>query len=357
MGTQKKVLKRIMAGLLMLLFVMQTVFGSLGSETVQAAKKDRTKPNVILYQDKTVYTKSAVYLKVSATDKSGIKSILIKKGNIKKTGTKYWKKATDITKSKKLKVSGRGTWSVKVTDKAGNITVKQITVTNIDKSGPAISLKQKNVNGGVSISVSASDYSGIKSIKWIKGNISDPGSSKFSKAKNITSSKKFTVTSNGTYSVQVVDNAGNKSVKQIAVKVKKALYDLDEFYGKVGSSPNSTSYSKKYPTITDSLGVRYANALYLYAAYAGREFTYLLNGEYQYIEGDIACYSSGTSDGVLQIYADDELVYTSSAISAKNNAIHFKVDIQNAKFITLKLTAKDLYNDWHYVLGNCYLYN
>lgn len=345
---QKKLLKRITIGILVLLFMVQTVFCNTGNITAQAATKDKTKPTVILYQNKTNYTRGTVYLKVSATDKSGIKSILIKKGNIKKTASKYWKKAENITKNKKLKVSGRGTWSVKVTDKKGNITVKQITVTNIDKDVPYVSLWQENVDGGVQVSVAASDYSGIKSIKWIKGNISDANSSKFSKAKNITSAKNFFVNSNGTYSVQVVDGAGNKSVQQIAVTVKKPLYDLDEYYG------NRDIY--KYARITDSLGKSYLNAIRVSVNCQAKGYTYQLDGEYQYIEGDIACCSSKTNDGILQIYADDELVFTSDYISAKNDAIHFKVDVQNAKFIMLKINNNDLSWD-NYILGNCYLYN
>lgn len=86
------------------------------------------------------------------------------------------------------------------------------------------------MSGGVLISVSASDASGIKSVKWIKGAISDASSAKFNQAYNITKVRKFTVTQNGYYTVQAVDRVGNKSVAQIYVVAKQALYDMEEYY-------------------------------------------------------------------------------------------------------------------------------
>lgn len=83
--------------------------------------------------------------------------------------------------------------------------------------------------------------------------------------------------------------------------------------------------------------------------------TYFLDGKYQYLEGDVACYSSGTLDGVMQIYADDVLVYTSETITATQEHRHFKVDIGNARFIKIKLTTG--WGGSSYILGNCYLYN
>ena len=62
-------------------------------------------------------------------------------------------------------------------------------------------------------------------------------------------------------------------------------------------------------------------------------------------------------DAVMQIYADDVLVYTSETITATQEYKHFKVDIGNARFIKIKIT--DVYMGWweEYILGNCYLYN
>ncbi len=347
----RQIFKRFGAGMLAVILLFGVVFGSGSSTTVEAAKKDKTKPNVVLYLNETDYTRGNVYIQVQAKDKSGIKSILIKKGKISKSSARYWKKADNITKSKKKKVTANASYSVKVTDKAGNVTIKRISVTNIDKTKPTVTLSQAVVSGGAQISVSASDASGIKSVKWIKGAISDASSEKFNQAYNITNDRTFTVTQNGYYTVQVADCVGNKEVAQIYVVVKQALYDLDEYHG----------YKlDRRTTVKDSLGRSYTNALVLETSWGEHESTYFLDGKYQYIEGDIACcHGSDPTDALLQIYADDILLYTSETIIATQEHKHFKVDIGNARFIKIKITdaGEDLWDSSEYILANCYLYN
>ena len=199
--------------------------------------------------------------------------------------------------------------------------------------------------------MSASDASGIKSVKWIKGAISDASSAKFNQASNITKTRKFIVTQNGYYTVQAVDRVGNKSVAQIYVVAKQALYDLEEYHG----------YKlDRRTTVKDSLGRSYTNALVLETSWGEHESTYFLDGKYQYIEGDIACcHGSDPTDALLQIYADDILLYTSETIIATQEHKHFKVDIGNARFIKIKITdaGEDLWDSSEYILANCYLYN
>lgn len=339
---------------LILLMAMQVVFGDVGNVTVQAAKKDKKAPGVTLYLNKTSYTRGGVNIVVKASDKSGIKSILIKKGNIKKKADKYWKKASNITKKKKKKVTSNGIYSVRVMDKAGNAAIKRITVTNIDKTAPSVSLSQSKVSGGVVVTVNAQDAGGIKSVKWIAGGVDDANSSKFNEAVNITDTRTFTVTNNGLYTVQVVDNAGNKAICQAQVTVKLALYD----YGESGSSLRDYyGYGMtRYIRITDSLNVTYTNAVVI----KSQSRTFYLAGEYQYLEGDIAAHTSRTKPGTFQIYADNNLVYTSPTIRPETGAVHFNVDIRNARFVTLSVsTASHYYGDWNdeFILGNCYFYN
>ena len=344
-----RIMKRLCTAMLAIILLIGIVFEPESSMKVEAAKKDRTKPYVVLYLNKTGYTRGSVLIQVQAKDSSGIKSILIKKGKISKSNDRYWKKATNITKSKKKKVTANATYSVKVTDNAGNVTIKRIMVTNIDKTKPTVSLSQSVVSDGVRISVSASDASGIRSVKWIKGAIGDASSAKFRQANNITNKREFTVTQNGYYTVQVVDRAGNKSVAQIYAVVRQALYDLDEFYG--------NGNGKKYEMVTDSVNRTYTNAL-VTTSYYTHGLTYFLDGKYQWLEGDVACKDSDTHDAVLQIYADDVLVYTTQTITPKEEAKHFKVDIGNARFIVLKIVdANPSYAKPYYILGNCYLYN
>lgn len=296
----RQIFKRFGAGMLAVILLFGVIFGPESSTTVEAAKKDKTKPNVVLYLNKTGYTRGSVYIQVQAKDKSGI---------------------------------------------------KRISVTNIDKKKPTVKLSQSVVSGGVQISVSASDASGIKSVKWIKGAISDASSAKFNQASNITKTRKFIVTQNGYYTVQAVDRVGNKSVAQIYVVAKQALYDLEEYHG----------YKlDRRTTVKDNLGRSYTNALVLETSWGEHESTYFLDGKYQYIEGDIACcHGSDPTDALLQIYADDILLYTSETIIATQEHKHFKVDIGNARFIKIKITdaGEDLWDNSEYILANCYLYN
>lgn len=334
--------------MIVLLLLVGTVLAPFGTVTANAAQ-DKKKPMVILYTDETNYTRKNVSINVYATDKSGIKSILIKKGKITKGAMKYWKNASNITKAKKKKVSANATYSVRVMDKAGNVTVKRITLTNIDKTKPGIVLKQSTVSGGTQVNAKTSDLSGIRSIKYVKGYIGDASSSAFRNAANITSAKKFTAKTNGYYTVQVIDKAGNKAVAQIYVTVKTALYDMEEYYGNTPS---------KYTTATDSLNRTYANALRVYSYRTGDDFTYFLDGKYKYFEGDIACWDSNTYDGTMQIYADNELIYTSDKIQPTNEKIHFKVQVGNARFMTIKMSTDEDYRFTnYYLLGNAYLYN
>lgn len=349
----KRLWNRLGAGIFALLLLVGTIFAPVGTVNADAAQ-DKTKPMVILYAGETNYTNKNVNINVYATDKSGIKSILIKKGKITKGAMRYWKNASNITKAKKKKVPANATYSVRVMDKAGNVTVKRITLTNIDKTKPGIVLKQSTVSGGTQVNAKTSDLSGIRSIKYVKGYIGDASSSAFRNAANITSAKKFTAKTNGYYTVQVIDKAGNKAVAQIYVTVKTALYDMEEYYG---YTPD------KYTTATDSLNRNYSNALKLFSYTSGKDYVYFLDGKYKYFEGDVACWSSGSCPGTMQIYADNELIYTSNKIQPTNEKIHFKVQVGNARFIKIKMNRDDddyynyYYDDYHFLLGNAYLYN
>ena len=98
----RQIFKRFGAGMLAVILLFGVVFGPGSSTTVEAAKKDKTKPNVVLYLNKTGYTRGNVYIQVQAKDKSGIKSI-DQKGKITKSAARYWKKAEQYNEIKKEK--------------------------------------------------------------------------------------------------------------------------------------------------------------------------------------------------------------------------------------------------------------
>lgn len=92
---------KMRAVVLVLCMFLTAVLEMRNPVTVEAAK-DKTKPMAIVYLNKTAYTRGSIYVQVYASDKSGIKSILIKKGNISKTASKYWK-ARAISQRQKRK--------------------------------------------------------------------------------------------------------------------------------------------------------------------------------------------------------------------------------------------------------------
>lgn len=70
---------------------------------------------------------------------------------------------------------------------------------------------------------------------------------------------------------------------------------------------------------------------------------YHVDAKYARISGTVALYkghsgySGPSSVGKIEIYADDELVYTSPNVGAKSEAVHFDVNISGKKFIKIKV--------------------
>ena len=104
-------------------------------------------------------------------------------------------------------VSENGTYSFTVTGSNGQSVTESVTVSNIDKISPTISLSKSTdawTEGAITISASASDdASGIAGFSFGGGGYGS-GSS-------------WEVTSNGSYSVSVIDNAGNTASASITV--------------------------------------------------------------------------------------------------------------------------------------------
>lgn len=130
---------------------------------------------------------------------------------------------------------------VKATDKIGNTRSLTSKVFRIDRTEPTLNLTQnptEDTNSNVVITARGSDsHSGVKRIRvsggtWTNG-----------------SSMTHTVSSNGTYSFQVEDNAGNLRTEYIAVS------NIDKTKPTVFLSPNGGDYAKTHSskiTATDS---------------------------------------------------------------------------------------------------------
>jgi len=104
-------------------------------------------------------------------------------------------------------VSSNGTYSFTVNGSNGQSVTESVTVSNIDKSAPSLSLSKSPdswTEEGVTVSASASDdLSGVAGFSFNGGGYG--------------SSSSWHVSSNGTYSVSVRDNAGNESSSSITI--------------------------------------------------------------------------------------------------------------------------------------------
>src|SRR5690625_745849 len=180
-------------------------------------KFDNTEPTVTLYQSPTEYTNSDVKITVSGIDShSGVKRIQLHNGN--------WVDGSTMTYT----ATANGTYSFRVEDHAGNISTKGITVNNIDKTAPTISLSQ---NGGgwahlhfTTINASDSGGSGLKSLeyRWTTSSSFPTDSFTAITSCNLVNAPEST----GDYylHVKAIDNVGN--VRQFTSNVFKV--DLTE---------------------------------------------------------------------------------------------------------------------------------
>lgn len=91
-----------------------------------------------------------------------------------------------------------------------------------DTKAPVLKPTYKVLNQKAIVYLNGSDSgSGLAYAKYIKGTLANSSSAKWNtKAKEITGTKSFKVTSSGNYSILLSDKAGNKTVKKINVKLE-----------------------------------------------------------------------------------------------------------------------------------------
>lgn len=176
-----------------------------GAETVTgfniSVMADTTKPVVTSSLSTTAWTKNDVVITANATDIGG-------------TGIGQWKRPDNSVdssgaSSSTYTVTQNGTYAFIATDKAGNATTHTVTVANIDKALPTLTLTANPTtptNSNVTITANGSDaLSGVKRIKLPDGNYVTGASATYA------------ATANGTFAFEVEDNAGNVVSKSITI--------------------------------------------------------------------------------------------------------------------------------------------
>lgn len=161
--------------------------------SVTVSNIDKTPPSIqSCGVSSSALTNQSVEIVVSATDGSAL-SYSMDGSN--------WQSGGSFT------VGQNGTYTIYVRDKAGNQTSSSVTVSNIDKQGPDVSIRLENSNwhsGNNKILITASDTNGLASEPYSY----DGGAS-------WTSSSTYEIGGTGDYRVQVKDAAGNITEKSI----------------------------------------------------------------------------------------------------------------------------------------------
>jgi hypothetical protein len=170
--------------------------GNLTQGEVQITNIDKTLPALTLTPSTTSPTNQDITITAKATDVNGISKIILPD-------------KTEVAKdTATFKVTGNGTFEFKAVDGVGNIVTKSITVSNIDKTLPGLTLTPSvttPTNKDVTITAKATDDKGINKIVLPDG----------SEIKKDTAT--FTATQNGTFEFKAYDTAGNIVTKSIAV--------------------------------------------------------------------------------------------------------------------------------------------
>lgn len=217
---------------------------------------DKTAPNLTTKLSTTKATNGSVTVTVTATDEqSGIAKVRYLSGSktesdfTSSNGTEIKLNASD---KGTFKVTKNGTFTVLATDNAGNNTISTVKISNIDKTNPTLSLSYTVMNQKATISYKAKDASGIKSVKYLKGSVSDTSSTKWDTAKDVSSASTFKVSSSGNYSVLVEDAAGNKKIGKITVELElKAVWiSYLEFSS---SGYKESEFHKRIDTMFDNI--------------------------------------------------------------------------------------------------------
>ena len=191
----------------------------LPSHDVKAAS-DKTKPTLKVSVNTTDYAKS-VLITITATDKSGIKSLKYSDSYEK---TSFFKtkgiKLTQKNKKASVRVTKNGTYTFYALDKAGNTQIKRIEINQIDTTEPKVELSDSVANQVATISVKATDLeSGIQKIQYLEGSFAKD-SKEWENSTDITETSNFQVTKSGYYTVKATDGVRNEAVSEIYVTME-----------------------------------------------------------------------------------------------------------------------------------------
>ncbi|MDF2803831.1 MAG: hypothetical protein K0S61_3734 [Anaerocolumna sp.] len=198
------------------------------------AAKDTTNPKMSVTPDIKTPTKGDVGLTIKASDASGIKVIKYATGS---RDLEYFKTKGKVlvqnSKTTTLKIMTNGTYTFYTRDNAGNGAIKKITISNIDKSVPTLTISKNNenvTNGNVILTMDISESgSDMESLKYLIGEKTEKDVLKAGKTISLTKVNtedtkktyqyfgKLTVKTNNMITFLATDKAGNAVLQTVKI--------------------------------------------------------------------------------------------------------------------------------------------
>ncbi|MED3575061.1 hypothetical protein [Cytobacillus praedii] len=190
---------------------------SAGNETVQTiniSNIDMEAPVITLTPSRIDAINTEIDVDVDVNDHNAIVIQKWAKGNVDLSF--FQANGTEITNGKFI-VGENGVYTVYAKDSAGNESLQTITISNIDKEAPVITLtpsKIDPVNTEIDVDIEVVDHNPIVEKKWAKGSVDERY---FATNGTDITGDSFLVSENGVYTVYAKDSAGNISLKTINI--------------------------------------------------------------------------------------------------------------------------------------------
>lgn len=185
-------------------FTIEDNAGNIETKTIRVSNIDKTLPIANLFANTTDFTNEDVVLNLTEIfdgGVAGLESVKVPNGQLKTT-------FGDIA----YPVSQNGNYRFEIRDKAGNVTVKDITVSNIDKQAPDFTtdFTPKVLNKGpVQIQITNVRDTGVSGVSKMMTSLTGelPPQSSYN----------FLVSENGSYEFVLLDKAGNETKKVVEI--------------------------------------------------------------------------------------------------------------------------------------------
>lgn len=192
-------------------------FGLLRSSSVSA------KELISVSQSTTKYTNQSVQVDLQFANEAKVTLLKYVSGNHSRAYTeKNGKKITYKQNRGSILIDKNGMYTILYQLNGGKKYTKKINISNIDKKVPVMKPTYKVMNQEATVSINGMDAeSGLAYAKYVKGTLTDKNSIKWdTKAKKVSGVKQFKVSSEGNYSILLVDKAGNRSVKKVSIMLE-----------------------------------------------------------------------------------------------------------------------------------------